>query len=129
MTHKQQLKIKSFVIDTDNYLNGIFPAFNSLINEFSPRTRLIDTFSSHFSFYHANYKSKESKAAYIYKLDKYMFYAFNNSKLVVIVSNASIKNNITISIMHVHLLLDVVLTRLFKFLMSFVSSLLWIQFI
>ena len=106
MTHKQWLKIKDFIINANNYLNGISLTFNSLSNEFSHRTRLINTFSSCFSFHYTNHKSKESKATHICKLDEYMFYTSNNSKLVVMVSNTSIKNNVAISISYVHLFLN-----------------------
>jgi len=106
MTHKQWLKIKGSVIDANNHLNGIFPTFNSLSNEFSSRTRLIDTFPSHFSFHHANCKNKESKAAYICKLDECVFHTSNNFKLVVIVSDASIKNNVAIFMAYIHLFLN-----------------------
>ena len=102
MTFKQWLKIKSFVIDTNNWLNRIFPAFDSLNNEFAPGFHLIDSFSSHFSFYYTNYKNKESKAAYNHKLDKCIFNGLTNFKTVVIVSDISIKNNIATFIIHVH---------------------------
>ena len=62
---KQWLLIKSSIVDTNNHLNGIFPLFNSLNSKFSPGSRLIDIFSSHFSFHQADYKNKESKAAQI----------------------------------------------------------------
>ena len=44
MTPKQQLKIKSSIVDTNNCLNGIFPVFDSLNSEFSPGSQLVDTF-------------------------------------------------------------------------------------
>ena len=56
-------------MDVNNYLNGIFPFFNSLNCEFSFSFRLIDNFSSHFSFHQANHKEKESKATYLCKLN------------------------------------------------------------
>ena len=46
MTSKQQLKIKSSVVDTNNCLNSIFPICNLLNSEFSSGSRLADTFSS-----------------------------------------------------------------------------------
>jgi len=46
MTSKQQLKIKSFVVDANNCLNGIFSTFDLLNSEFSPGSRLADNFSS-----------------------------------------------------------------------------------
>ena len=57
-------------------------------------------------FYYANHESKENKTTHIHKLDECVFYTSNNSKSVVIVSDTSIKNNITISITHVHSLLN-----------------------
>jgi len=102
LSPKQQLKIKSSVIDINNWLNGVFPTFDFLYSEFSSGCCLIDIFSSHFSFYHANHRNKESKAIQIHRLDEYIFKASTNSKSVVIVSDASIKNNITTSIVHVY---------------------------
>jgi len=64
-----------------------------LISKFSPSSRLIDIFPSHFSVYRTNCKDKESKVAYIYKLNNIFTKALLNSKSVIVVSNASIKNN------------------------------------
>jgi len=36
LTFKQQLKLKSPVVDANNRLNGVFPLFISLSSEFSP---------------------------------------------------------------------------------------------
>jgi len=77
-------------MDTNNHLNRIFPSFNSLNYEFSSGTQLIDIFSSHFSFYHANYKEKESKTTHIHKLDECVFHTSKNFKSVSVVSDASI---------------------------------------
>jgi len=35
--------------------------------------RLIDIFSSHFSFHYSDQKSKESKKAHLYKLNDFIF--------------------------------------------------------
>ena len=92
MTTKQWLKIKSSIIDTNNYLNGIFPSFNKkLLFGF----RIVDNFPNHFSFYPANHKNKENIEAYLWKLDKIFEVALLNP-------DTSIKNNITSSISHVH---------------------------
>jgi len=66
MSSKQRSKIKSSIVDINNCLNGIFPLFNFLNNEFFPESRLIDIFSSHFSFHWANCKNKESNTSYIH---------------------------------------------------------------
>jgi len=81
ITSNQCLKIKSSVTDANNHLNKKFPYFDSLNSEFSPRSRLIDIFSSHFSFYKANCYNKESKAAYCYKLDNLVFNTLSKSQL------------------------------------------------
>ena len=52
-----------------------------------------------------NYESKKSKAAHICKLDD-VFYASTDSKSVVVISDTSIKNNVTTFITHVHSLLN-----------------------
>jgi len=102
MTDKQRLKIKSSIINTNNCLNGIYPLFDFLNCKFSPRFRLIDKFSSHFSFHQANYKDKESKAAHLCNLDDIFSNASSDPKSIVVISDASIRNNIAMSISYVH---------------------------
>jgi len=102
ITSKQQEKIKSSIIDTNNCLNGIFPSFNSLNSEFHPRSRLIDIFSSHFSFHKANYHNKETRTAHCNKLDNLVLNVSLKSNTIIVISDASIKNNITIFIVHIH---------------------------
>ena len=70
----------------------MFPSFNSFSNAFFPGFRLINIFSSWFSFYLSNWSNKESNAMHICKLDKCILHALTDSKTVVIVSNMSIKN-------------------------------------
>jgi len=54
MTSKQWSKIKSLITNTNICLNGVFSFFDFLSSEFSSGSRLIDIFSSYFSFYKAN---------------------------------------------------------------------------
>ena len=56
LTPKQRLKIKGSIINANNRLNGIFNSFDLFNNEFSPGNRLINLFSSHFSFYFSDRK-------------------------------------------------------------------------
>ena len=102
MTSKQCLKIKSFIVDVDNHLNGIFPFFNSHNCEFSPSFRLIDNFSSHFSFYQANHKDKESKATHLCKLNNIFTNISLDPKFIIVVSNTSIRNNVAMYILHIY---------------------------
>ena len=94
MTFKQYLKIKSSVTNTNNCLNRVFPSFDFLNSKFSSELRLIDIFSSHFSFHKANHCNKENKATYHYKLDDLVLNISSNSHTTIIVSNVSIRNNI-----------------------------------
>ena len=95
---KQQLKIKSSIVDTNNHLNRFFPSFDSLYKELSSGFKLVDNFPNHFSF---NCKDKESKEAHFYKLNKIAQNALLDFHIIIIVSDVSIKNNITTSILHV----------------------------
>ena len=92
LTLKQQLNIKGSIVDANNRLNRVFPFFNLFSTKFSPGDRIIDIFPSCFSFHSTNRKSKESRKAYICKLDELTLQASADSKMTVIVSDVSIKN-------------------------------------
>ena len=70
---KQWSKIKSSIVDTNNYLNEVFPSFDSLNKELSPGFHLVDSFLNHFSFLKVNQKdfklltSHQNKLNNIYK--------------------------------------------------------------
>jgi len=98
----QQLKIKSSIVDANDYLNGIFSLFNSLNKELFPSSRIIDMFFSHFLFYQANYKYQESKSAHLWKLNDIVIKVLANTNSVIIVFDVSIRNNIVIFITHIH---------------------------
>lgn len=98
---KQRLKVKSFIVNTNNYLNEIFLLFNPLHKEFSPGFQLVDIFSNCFSFNTINHKINKVKIAYFCKLNKIFRNFLQNIKNVVVISNTSIKNNVAISIAHI----------------------------
>ena len=99
---KQRLKIKRLIINANNRLNGIFKSFDPFNHEFSSSNRLVDSFSSHFSFFLLDRKGVDFRKTYLYKLDKVIFNASADPKTAVIILDASIKNNITIFISHIH---------------------------
>ena len=86
------------LIDVDNKHNEYFPSFSFFNNEFKSGNRLIDLFSDRFSF-HA-YSSDNKK--HIKKLDETMLRTSSNPSLIIIMSDASIKNHVTTSISHIH---------------------------
>jgi len=73
-----------------------------LNSKFSLGSHLVDNFSSYFSFYRIDCKNKESKAAYFCKLNDIVLNTSSNSNLVIVVSNANIKNNVAMFIAHIH---------------------------
>jgi len=102
ITTKQQLKIKSSIIDANNHLNGIFPVFDTLYYKLSPSLRLIDNFPNCFSFHLANCRDKKSKEAHLCKLDKIFKNALTDPNTIIVISNANIKNHIVTLILHIH---------------------------
>ena len=102
MTSKQQVIIKSSIVDANNYLNGIFLSFNSLNREFYLGNRLVDFFSDCFSIHKADCNLEESKSHYCSHLDNVILTASSNLSIIIVVSDTSIKNNVATSIAHVY---------------------------
>jgi len=78
LTPKQCTRIKSSIVNTNNCLNGTFLAFDSLNQEFSPGSHLIDNFPNHFSFHLASCKDANAKTAHCNKLKKLYKESSNN---------------------------------------------------
>ena len=72
------MRIKSSIMNTNNHLNGIFPAFDSLNQEFSSGSCLINNFPDCFSFYLASCKDTDPKTTYYNKLKKLYKKSSNN---------------------------------------------------
>ena len=102
ITAKQQTAIKSSTVDINNHLNENFPSFDSLNREIHLGNRLVNSFSDCFSFYKANYSSEESKSHYYSCLDNIVFTTSFKLFIVVVISDASIKNNIVMFITHTY---------------------------
>ena len=60
LTLHQQERIRSPIVDIDNRFNEVFPSFDSYNSEFSPGSRIIDIFSSCFSFHSFSKHSKDN---------------------------------------------------------------------
>ena len=102
LTPKQQLNIKGPIVDANNRLNRIFNSFNSFSCKFSLGNKLINIFPSHFSFYLSDRKNVESKKAHIHKLNELILQALVDSRMAVVVSDISIKNQVAMSIAHIY---------------------------
>jgi len=87
-------------VDIDNRFNGIFSSFTPLHPELSPGHRIIDNFSDSFVFNIHN-KQKDDKAC-AHQLDNMVIKASNSPSTAIVVTDASIKNNIATLILHIH---------------------------
>jgi len=56
LTSKQYQKLKSFIVDSNDYISSLFPLFDSLCKELSSGFHLVDNFSDQFLFYIKNCK-------------------------------------------------------------------------
>jgi len=101
LTPKQHVKIKSSIVNINNYLNGIFLAFDSLNQVLSPGFCLIDTFPNCFSFYLANCKDANTKITHQNKLKNIDKSLSNNQDTILIISDVSVKNSVTTSVSHI----------------------------
>jgi len=100
LTSYQHSLIKSYLVDMINRCNGIFPSFTPLYPEFSPSHRIIDNFSDRFLFNLHN-KQKDNKSR-TQQLDNIIIKSSNSPSTTIIVTDASIKNDIATSILHMY---------------------------
>jgi len=100
--HQCQL-IKGPIVNMDNHFNEVFPSFDPLISEISPRYRIIDNFSSHFSFHSFSKCKEDNLKSCVHRLDELAIESSNNPSHALVITDASIKNNIAISILHIHI--------------------------
>ena len=99
LTNRQCMLVKGHLIDSANRFNECFPSFNPLNLEFSPELKVIDNFSDRISF--VLNKEKNDKL-YIQSLDKMVLESSSLFSVTIIASDASIKNLVATSIVHIH---------------------------
>jgi len=99
---KQHLEVKSSIVNANNRLNEVFNSFDPFNNKLSSRNRLIDLYSSYFSFHHSDRKSSNTRKTHLCYLDEIVFNVSSNPKMAVVISDASIKNQVTTSITHMY---------------------------
>jgi len=84
-----------------NRFNESFPSFIPLHLEFSPGLRIIDNFSDRISF-NVHNKRKDDKHC-THQLDELAFESSSSPSTIIITSDASIKNDVATSILHMHI--------------------------
>jgi len=83
-----------------NRFNESLPSFASLHSEFSPRLRIINNFSDRIAFNVCN-KEKDDKH-HAQQLDDLTLESSSSPSTAIIALDASIKNNIAMSISHMY---------------------------
>ena len=95
--------IKGYIINMNNRFNEVFPSFDSLNPEFQPGNRIIDHFFNHFSFHLFNKSNNHLFKNHIQQLDNIAFESSNTPSNALVITDASIINNIVTSIAHIHI--------------------------
>ena len=102
LTNRQKNITKGHLIDSCNKSYGIFLSFSSLHQEFTPGFCLSDIFSDCFSFNLANKKEKDKDKTHVQELDDLVLYISSFPNTALIITDASIKNDIATLILHIH---------------------------
>jgi len=101
LTNRQKNITKGHLIDSCNKAYGIFPSFSSLNPEFTPGFYITGNFSDHFSFNLVNKKEKDKICAQ--ELNKMVLRISSSPSMALVITDASIKNDIATSISHIYL--------------------------
>jgi len=79
----------------------MFPSFSPTHPELSLGLRIIDTFSDHFSFNSCNEEKKDK--LHLQQLDSVVIESSLSQSIAIVTMDASIKNNVATSILHMHI--------------------------
>jgi len=102
LTNRQRTQTKGHLTDSYNKSLGIFPSFSPISIEFSPGNHIIDNFSDQFSFNLVNRKRKTKINNRALELNEMVLQASSSSHTALVITDASIKNNIATSVSHIH---------------------------
>ena len=96
------MNIKGSIVDTNNRLDEVFSFFSPFSSKFSSEDKLINIYPSCFYFHSSDKKSKESRKAYICKLNKLILRVLAELKIAVIVLDTSIKNQVAMLVTYIY---------------------------
>ena len=80
--------------------NEVFLSFDLFNKEFRPGHRIINIFSSHFSF-HISSKNNKCLNTHIHALDNITLTSLSDLSIALVVANASIDNQVATSISYI----------------------------
>jgi len=102
LTRRQCSLIKGHMVDMKNHFNKVFPSFDPINPEFYPGNRIINTHTNCFSFHLFNKHISHNIKSHIQELDKIAIESSDDPSSILIITDTSIKNNVAISITHIH---------------------------
>ena len=97
----QKTIAKSHLINSNDKLYRVFPAFSPFHPEFNPGSRIVDLFSDCFSFNLAS-REKNNKKCF-QQLDEMTLQSSFSPHTAIVITDASIKKDITTSISHIYI--------------------------
>jgi len=95
---KQRSQLKSPIIDVDNKHDKFFPLFSFFNKEFNSGNHIVDIFPDCFSFHPCSSKSEK----HIENLEEITLRASSDLFSSIVMSDASIKNQVATSILYIH---------------------------
>jgi len=101
LTSRQRSHVKGHLVNSDNKAYRIFSSFSPLHLELFLDSRIIDNFLDQFSFNISN-KEKNDKIR-LQQLDNMVLESSFSPSTAIVVTDASIKNDIATSISHMHI--------------------------
>ena len=102
LTNQQKSITKGHLINSNTKSYGILPSFSPLNPEFSPGHRISDNFPNCFSFNLANKNEKKIHKIHAQELDNMVLCNSSLPNTALMIMDASIKNNIAMSISYIH---------------------------
>jgi len=103
LTRRQCGLIKGYLVDMENCFNKVFPSFNPINPELFPGHRIIDTHANCFSFHLFSKQVSHNIKPHIQELNKIAIELSDDLSTTLIITDASVKNNIATSIAHIHI--------------------------
>ena len=101
LTSCQKTITKGHLIDSNDKLYGVFPAFSPFHPEFNPGSRIVDLFSDRFSFNLASREKNNKKHSQ--QLNEMTLQSSSSPHTAIVVTDASVKKDIATFISHVHI--------------------------
>lgn len=101
LTIKQNLKVKSPIVDIKHRLNGVLPAFDSLNKELSPGFCLVDNFPNYFSLNIVSHKDVKARTTHLNHLINIYQDSLSHPSTAIVIADTGVKNNVATFVSHI----------------------------